>query len=267
MGENADLDAVTTDLTDEHASLDAIAAPLNEGEWHSPTPSVGWSVQDQIAHLTYFDGTATLAIASPDDFAAHVKALFAAAGEVGSDEATLGALRRVAPSELLAQWRANRSGLLDAAKGLADGDRVPWYGPSMSAKSFLAARLMETWAHGTDVARAIGVNRAPTDRLFHVARLGYLTRGWSYSVRGLGVPTTSVRVDLAAPSGGRWRFGPDVADDAVVGDAQEFCLVVTQRCHVDDTELTAGAIGREWLAIAQAFAGGPTDPPEPRRSR
>ena len=32
----------------------------------------------------------------------------------------------------------------------------PWYGPSMSARSFVTARLMETWAHGMDVADALG---------------------------------------------------------------------------------------------------------------
>jgi hypothetical protein len=30
--------------------------------------------------------------------------------------------------------------------------RITWYGPSMSARSFVTARLMEAWAHGQDVA-------------------------------------------------------------------------------------------------------------------
>ena len=33
---------------------------------------------------------------------------------------------------------------------------MEWYGPSMGAKSFLTARLMEVWAHGQDVVDAIG---------------------------------------------------------------------------------------------------------------
>ena len=34
-------------------------------QWALPTPSPGWSVADQIAHLTYFDTTAALAITRP----------------------------------------------------------------------------------------------------------------------------------------------------------------------------------------------------------
>ncbi len=46
----------------------------------------------------------------------------------------------------------------------------------MGAKSFLTARLMEAWAHGSEIAEAVGATRAPTDRLRHIAQLGYITR-------------------------------------------------------------------------------------------
>ena len=60
--------------------------------------------------------------------------------------------------DLLAAWRADREALAAAAAGLANDDRVEWYGPSMGSKSFLTARLMEVWAHGQDVADTAGVN-------------------------------------------------------------------------------------------------------------
>lgn len=45
---------------------------------------------------------------------------------------------------------------------------------------------------------------------------------------------------------------------AVRGSAEEFCLVLTRRRHVDDTALVAeGAAAGEWLEIGQAFAGRP----------
>ena len=66
------------------------------------------------------------------------------------------------------------------------GTKVPWYGPPMSPASFATARLMEYWAHGQDVADALGVQREPTDRLRHVAHLGVRTRGFAYANRGLG---------------------------------------------------------------------------------
>jgi hypothetical protein len=38
----------------------------------------------------------------------------------------------------------------------------------------------------------------------------------------------------------------------------DFCLVVTQRRHPDDTDLAIeGPLAEEWMAIAQAFAGPP----------
>ena len=53
----------------------------------------------------------------------------------------------------------------------------------------------------------------------------------------------------------------DAADDTVSGRADEFCLVVTQRRHFEDTSLRAGALGTDWLVRAQAFAGAATSGP------
>lgn len=255
-----DVRDVADDLRAEQEALDDIVAPLTDEQWAQSTPSPGWSVADQIGHLTYFDGAAASAIADPAAFTASVGELMAA-----DDRDALTLHRHLAPPELLAAWRANRRQLADVATGLEDGTRVAWYGPSMGAKSFLTARLMECWAHGQDVTDALGVERVATDRLRHVARLGVITRGWSYANRGLEPPPGDVQVELTAPSGALWRFGPDGAVAAVTGPALDFCLVVTQRRHPDDTALQAtGDIARDWLARAQAFAGPPTDGPAPR---
>lgn len=255
------------DLAAEHDALDAVVSPLSDEEWTAPTPSPGWSVHDQIGHLTYFDGTAVLAITDEAAFKASMNDLFAKAAEPdGLDGATLH--RHLSPAELLDAWRTNRRRLVEAAANLAEDARLPWYGPSMSAKSFLTARLMECWAHGQDVVDAVDAERAPADRLRHIAQLGFITRGWSYKNRKLEVPDTPVRVELTAPSGGTWNFGPDDAEEVVRGSAEDFCLVVTQRRHVDDTALVCvGPAARDWMEKAQAFAGGATDGPPPRKSR
>jgi uncharacterized protein (TIGR03084 family) len=251
---------VATDLRAEQEALDGIVAGLTDEQWGLSTPSPGWSVADQIGHLTYFDGAAATAIADPAAFTASVEQLMAA-----DDRDALTLHRHLSPQELLAAWRANRSRLADVATALEDSTRVAWYGPSMGAKSFLSARLMECWAHGQDVADALDIERAATDRLHHVVRLGVITRGWSYINRGLEPPAGDVRVELTGPSGARWHFGPDDAVGAVTGPALDFCLVVTQRRHPDDTALqVTGEIARDWLARAQAFAGPPTDGPAPR---
>lgn len=267
-----DVRSLTGDLAAEQAALDAVVTQLDDAHWRLPTPSPGWAVADQIGHLTYFDSTATTAIVEPERFVTERDALLEAVlgGGVSMDDVTLGAYRAMLPGELLAAWRANRARLADAAAGLTDDARVEWYGLSMGAKSFLTARLMETWAHGQDVVDAaedagVPAGRPPTDRLRHIAQLGVITRGWSYLNRGMTVPDGDVRVELAAPSGDTWAWGPEAASDTVRGPAEDFCLVVTQRRHPHDTDLVVeGDVARDWMVHAQAFAGGATDGPPAR---
>jgi len=260
--------SVRSDLLDEQAALDAIVSGLSDEQWALPTPSARWSVADQIGHLAHFDETAAWAIVDEMRFRRSFDDLMSALSSELSDEAidelTLGRFREMEPNELLNTWRANRKQLADAAATLDDETRVIWYGPSMGAKSFLTARLMECWAHGQHIVDAVGGTREPTVRLQHIAQLGVITRGWTYLNRGLDAPTAPVRVELAAPSGGTWTFGPDDADQSVVGTAQDFCLVVTQCRHVDSTDLVVtGDDARDWMTKAQAFAGGATDGPHP----
>jgi uncharacterized protein (TIGR03084 family) len=117
---------------------------------------------------------------------------------------------------------------------------------------------METWAHGQDVVDALGIERVPTDRLRHIAHLGVATFGWSYSVRQMKVPDSPVRVEITSPSGELWTWGPEKANDMVKGSAEEFCLVVVQRRAPADTQLViTGATARQWMSIAQTYAGLP----------
>jgi uncharacterized protein (TIGR03084 family) len=102
------------------------------------------------------------------------------------------------------------------------------------------------------------VVRAPTARLRHIAHLGHRTFGHSFATHGRAAPVGAVQVRLRAPDGSVWTFGPDDATDRVEGPALDFCLLVTQRRHRADLALRAtGAAAREWLDVAQAFAGPP----------
>ena len=254
------------DLLDEQQSLDEIVAGLDDHDWDLPTPSPCWSVGDQIGHLCYFDGTAALAIGNPEAFATEARRLMEASlvSETSGDDFTLGEFRELSCPQRLERWRGNRQRLAAAVGTLGERDRVVWYGPSMGAKSFVTARLMEAWAHGQDVCDTVGARRDSTHRLRHVAQLGYITRGWAYVNRGLSVPDGDVRVELTALSGDLWTWGDvDAAgDDVVKGAALDFCLVVTQRRHVADTALeVTGEHAVDWMAKAQAFAGPPTDGP------
>jgi len=260
----SELQNVRHDLITQQDALDDLVANLEPERWHVATASVGWDVADQIGHLTYFDQAAALAILDPEGFQNSVHALIDGATRQGVDDYTLGEFRQRPPREQLTAWRDHRRSLAEASAILDDGVRVAWYGPSMGATSFLTARLMEVWAHGTDVADALGLRLVATDRLRHVAQLGVITRKWSYTVRGEEMPPGNIRVELAGPSGTHWTWGDEATLESVRGDVEDFCLVVTQRRHLDDTNLVTTPLARDWLLRAQAFAGGPTLGPLPQ---
>ena len=257
-----DLAGLCDDLAAEHADLDALVAPLDASQWDLATPAEGWTIRDQIHHIGYFDGNGALAIEDPDGFTA---AMTEMVGDIDAFERRLAAEARSMPeSDLLAWWRARRQHILDVMRTADPSMRVPWYGPPMALSSFATARLMETWAHGQDVADALGARRAPTSRLRHIAHIGVRTRGFSYVLRDMTAPDADVRVELDAPDASTWTWGSDDATDRVTGPALDFCLVVTQRRHLADTAVKAvGPAAEEWLSIAQAFAGSPGAGREP----
>lgn len=244
----ADLDAETDDLL-------ALVAPLAAEDWERPTPAAGWRIRDQVGHLAYFDDAAVDALVDPDRFRAAAAAVMAR-GPDFPDQVAADA-RSLPAAEVLAWFTAARARLLAAFAGADPGARLPWYGPDMSAASAVTARLMETWAHGQDVADALGVERTPTARLRHIAHLGVATRAHAYRLRRRDVPATAVHLALDAPDGAVWTWGEADAPERVTGPAVDLCLVVTQRRHLDATALVATPGARDWLLIAQAFAGAP----------
>ncbi|MEV6522811.1 TIGR03084 family metal-binding protein [Longispora sp. NPDC051575] len=250
---------VLTDLRHESESLDSLVAPLDAATWRRPTPAPGWTIAHQVAHLAWTDERALLAVTDPAGFLAELATIDPA--RFVDEGADAGAL--LTPTTLLSRWRTSRARLADALAGTPD-TRFPWYGPPMSGTSMATARIMETWAHGEDVADALGVSRPPTGRLRHIAHLGVRTRSFGFAVRGLEPPPAEPRVELTTPDGGLWTWGPADAADRVTGPALDFCLLVTQRRHRADVALRAEGTGADrWLDIAQAFAG----PPGPGRPR
>ncbi|WP_054815250.1 TIGR03084 family metal-binding protein [Nocardia arizonensis] len=250
----ADLEALLDDFARECGDLDELVAPLEPGRWQLPTPADGWDIAHQIGHLTWTDEVATLAASDADGFAA---LLTEAAPKASTfvDEAAAEAARMPAP-ELLTRWRHGRETLTAALRAVPTGAKLPWFGPPMSAASMITARIMETWAHGQDVADALGVVRRPTARLRNIAHIGVRTRDFAYTVRGLTPPAEEFRVELDAPDGGIWAWGVEGAAARVTGPALDFCLLVTQRRHLDDLAIRAvGPDAEQWLKIAQAFAG------------
>jgi len=250
------LDAVLADLAAEGDRLDSLVADLPEEGWRTATPAAGWDVATQVAHLAWSDEAALAAATDQHVWDELVQqALADPTGYVGTSALAGGA---VPPADLLARWRSGRADLATALRAVPEGTKLPWYGPPMSPASMATARFMETWAHGLDVHQALGAAPEVTDRIRHVAHLGVRTRDFCFAANGLGEPSDEFRVELTAPGGDLWSWGPESAGQSVRGSAHDFCLLVTQRVHRDDTDLVAqGREATAWLSIAQCFAGPP----------
>ncbi|MER6009977.1 TIGR03084 family metal-binding protein [Streptomyces bluensis] len=244
------------DLERESEELDALVGELCEEQWALATPAVGWTIAHQIAHLAWTDRSALLAVTDPDAFAWEAEKALAAPDRFVDEGAEQGAVRP--PARILADWRAGRQALARALEAAPARTRFPWYGPPMSVASMATARLMETWAHGRDIADALAVVRPPTDRLRHVVRIGVRTRDFAFGVHGLPAPAEEFRVELTGPTGDLWTYGPEDAPQRVTGPALDFCLLATRRAHRADLAVRAqGPDADRWLDIAQAFAGPP----------
>jgi uncharacterized protein (TIGR03084 family) len=246
--------SLADDLRAESAELRAVLGPLPDGDWARPTPAAGWTVTDQVTHLAYFDDVTRLSVTDPGQFEAEAARL--TAGGPDFPDRVAARFRDTPPRALLTWFDRSRAELTEAFRAADPATRLPWFGPAMKPASSVTARLMETWAHGQDILDTFGITRVPTGRLRHVADIGIRARRYSYAVNSLEMPADPVRVELAAPDGQAWTWGPAGARDRVAGDALDFCLVVTQRRHRDDTRLEVrGPAAAQWIAIAQAFAG------------
>ena len=250
------LAGLLADLEAESAQLDAVVAELEDIAWLTPTPAAGWTVAMQIAHLAWTDEQALSAVTDPAGFTAAVAGAGPGPDAVVDEAAAAGATGQ--PASLLARWRQGRATLARELAALPDGVKVPWFGPPMAPASLATARLMETWAHGVDVTDALRLPPSVSPRLRAVAHLGVRTRDFAFAQHGLPAPSEPFRVELTAPDGDLWTFGPEDAAQRVSGPALDFCLRVTRRRHRADLDLTAiGPDADRWLDLAQAFAGPP----------
>jgi len=232
------------DLAIEQQTLDDLLASLAPGRWAAPTPAEGWTVHDTVAHLALAERLAHASVVEGRDPVGSGPFPFTAPDE---------------PSALLEAWRDARRATLAAFADRDDRDRVPWGRRLMAVRSLATARLMETWAHGLDCFAAVGVIAHDTDRLVHVARLGWRSLPVAFAVAGEEppAPPETLQVELRAPSGATWRFGPDAALVAgtVRGDAGVWCRVVTQRWRSPEPAPLEcdGDLARAAVRVARAF--------------
>ncbi len=250
------LTQVLADLAAEGDVLEQLVSGLDDDGWHTATPAPGWDVATQIAHLAWTDEVATKAATDKEAWDAVV--LQAIADPTGFVDAQALAGAGVTPGELLTRWRTARPALIAALTTYPNGTKMPWFGPPMSPTSMATARLMETWAHSLDVHDALGVSPQPSNRIRHIAHLAVRTRNFAFITNELPPPSEEFRIDLVAPDGEVWSYGPEDAAQTVTGSALDLCLLATQRVNRADTDLVAtGSDSDRWLDIVQCFAGPP----------
>ena len=247
---------LVADLSAETDVVDRMVSGLDENGWNTPTPADGWAIREQVAHLSWTDAQAFAAATDPAEFESTLKVAWQ--NPTGFVDVAAREEAQKPVSQVLDEWRQRRRALADALVAVPAGQKLPWFGPPMSAASMATARLMEVWAHGLDIADALGVVNQPTSRLKSIAHLGVRTRDFAYQVNNQTPPAEEFRVELQAPDGSTWTWGPEDATQRITGPALDFCQLVTQRRRPGDLDIVAtGDDARHWVTIAQCFAGPP----------
>ena len=249
---------------EESLDLNALLGDLGSVDLSRSTGFKAWSIETILRHLHFWNQMALWALEDTPQLQETLVPIMEGLKRGDSLTEVEAQVVSAKGSQLVSDWRLTYQKLAQAYSQADPAQRCPWVGPSMSARSCITARQMETWAHGQAIYDELGRVRENTDRLQNIIILGINTFGWTFKVLGEAAPEQMPYVELAAPSGRLWTFGEENSGSAIKGAAEEFAQVVTQTRHVEDTQLSyEGEDAKRWLYNAQCFAGGPNPPPAP----
>jgi uncharacterized protein (TIGR03084 family) len=250
------------DFGAESEALFDVLAGLGDEAFKTPTQFKGWTIEEVLIHLHFWNLAADLSARDEPAFQALIGRVLPAISGRGFREIEN---EEVGPrgTALRDIWHENAQAMAQRWSTMDPKTRLPWAGPSMSARSSMTARQMETWAHGSEIFDVLGQPRPQTDRIKNIVVLGVNTFAWSHQVQGLPVPEKMPRLTLTLPSGTVFEAGEEDAG-RIVGPAVDFAAVVTQTRAFADTDLVAeGPVALGWMSTAQCFAGGAETPPRP----
>lgn len=256
--------ATANDFRAENQALKTLLDPLTDAQFDQPTLFKGWTINDILRHLHFWNRAAYLQVSDEAELERLLGRVFSLTDPGGMRTIERELFGGLSGRALLDEWFGFAKQLAASFAEIDPKLRLKWAGPSMSARSSLTARQMETWAHGQAAFDALGVTRMNTDRIRNIVQLGANTFAWTFRVNGLPLPKTMPHLSLTAPSGEVWSFGEPDPDNAITGSAEAFCQVVTQVRNFADVDLkTVGETAATWMAKAQCFAGPPEAPPAP----
>ena len=228
-------------LREQLRELLSVVAELDERGLALPSACDGWSIADVLLHLAQ---TNELATASANGETAGVVGEWAApAGPMRTDVNDIAgrAVERERGSSggaARARWVKSADDMADALEACDPASRVQWVAGDMAPRTLATTRLAETWIHTGDVCVGLGATQAPSDRIWHIARLVHRTLPYSFlrAGRELG---GQVRLELTAAEdeSAVWYFGDANAETIITGPAVELCRVAGQRAKAADTSL------------------------------
>jgi uncharacterized protein (TIGR03084 family) len=251
------------DFKMESDSLYQLLETLDEKALEQTTQFKGWTFNDIVQHLHFFNYAANLSLNNEKgllDLLADLRASQVRGETMLSF--TNKQLEGIRGTLLLQLWHKFYNEMSETFRNADPKKRVNWAGPDMSVLSSITARLMETWSHGQAIYDALGVGRRDRDYIRNIVILGNNTFGWTFTNRKKTVPKCKPFLRLISPSKEKWDFNQPSEGNFIEGTATEFCQVVCQTRNIRDTKLAViGATATKWMSIAQCFAGPPQTPP------
>jgi len=236
-------------------TIDDLINDIDPQDWEAPSPAPGWTVRDQLAHLSFIYHIANLAVRDAQAFASALSAAPSMQAAIDND---IRRGRDLALPDLVDNWRGTRDRCVEAFAAANPGELVPWLVNPLPPAVLAAAGIMETFAHGLDIADALGERMPDSPALAHVVAFAVKVRDFGYEAHGLTPPSADFRFEISAMGGNVLTFGDENAEDYVIGSAYDFCQVVTRRRHHQDTDVVAtGPHAPTWLTIAQSYRGNP----------
>lgn len=251
------MEEIVADLAAQHAELGGMLADLDEAGWRTPSRCEGWTVADVVLHLAQTDELAGASMAGTFDLGARRLADGlepTASVDEGADR-MVAHERGASGADVRRRWQ-DAADHIRAALAVSDPHRrVRWVAGELSTRTLATTRLAEAWTHTGDVAAALGVELAPTDRLQAIARLAWRTLPYAFARAGREL-AGPVAFELRAPGGGRWDLRADAEPTTTIrGDALDLCLVAGRRAESAATSLhgtgpDAGAV----LELVRTYA-------------
>ena len=253
------------DFYNESEDLYKILVHLASSDLNTKTLFKNWTFKDIIRHLYVWNYAANLSLLDDDswkNFSTKINEHINTGKELKKFEINL--LEGIEEKALLKLWKNSYELLYENFKNENPKRRIKWVGPDMSVISSISARHMETWAHGQAIYDALKIKRINKDSIINIVIIGNNTFKWSYLVNNNKVPIETPFLKLVSPSGKIWEFNNRKNSNKIEGLAEDFCKVVTQVRNIKDVNLKLeGDIAKEWMAIAQCFAGKANRPPDP----